>query len=80
MIIHYGPGSCSPPQYNTLKTHQFLLGTASLVVGLLLDAVDGRECWECSIHHMCVCEMDEGVIGQLSQRGGKKERRRRMRV
>ena len=31
MTIHYGPGLCSPPQYNTLKTHQFLLGTVSLV-------------------------------------------------
>ena len=31
LISHYGPGLCSPPQYNTLKTHQFLLGTVSLV-------------------------------------------------
>ena len=31
MTIHYWPGLCSPPQYNTLKTHQFLLGTVSLV-------------------------------------------------
>ena len=31
MTIHYRPGLCYPPQYNTLKTHQFLLGTVSLV-------------------------------------------------
>ena len=29
--IRYGPGLCSPPQYNTLKTHQFLLETVCIV-------------------------------------------------